>query len=206
MKVTVAKNAGFCFGVKRATESLENALDAREGGERIYTLGTLIHNETYNQSLADRGVGVTDMGSIEEIVRSACPQSPVKVFVRAHGIPKEDEAMLDAYAKSNPYFEYVDCTCPFVKKIHRIAAEHSSEENVFLLLGSKTHPEVVGIMSYFEYGKLVFDSAESLESILASEEWRKYSEKTPILAAQTVRTSKQEKLSDLIPFSAAPEP
>ena len=187
MKVTVAKNAGFCFGVKRATESLEKALEARADGERIYTLGTLIHNETYNQSLADRGVGITDMGSIEEIVRSACPQSPVKVFVRAHGIPKEDEQRLAEYTRLNPYFEYVDCTCPFVKKIHKIAAEHSSEENVFLLLGSKTHPEVVGIMSYFEYDKLVFDSAESLQEILASEEWKKYSKKTPILAAQTTQ-------------------
>ena len=187
MNVTVAKNAGFCFGVKRATESLEKTLKNKTEGERIYTLGTLIHNETYNQSLADRGVGVTDMDGLEEIARSACPQSPVKIFVRAHGIPKEDEMKLEAYTRSNPYFEYVDCTCPFVKKIHRIAAEHSSEENVFLLLGSRSHPEVVGIMSYFEYGKFVFDSAESLGKILDSEEWKKYAKKTPILAAQTTQ-------------------
>ena len=187
MKVTVAKTAGFCFGVKRATESLESALSCRKDGERIYTLGTLIHNETYNKSLADRGVGVTDIEGIRAIAESSCESSPVKVFVRAHGIPREDERMLAEYARQRPYFEYVDCTCPFVKKIHRIAAEHSSEENVFLLLGSASHPEVVGIMSYFDHDKFVFDSADKLCELLSSEEWKKYTKKTPILAAQTTQ-------------------
>ena len=187
MRVAVAKNAGFCFGVKRATESLERAIESRAEGERVYTLGTLIHNETYNKGLADRGVGVTDMDAMEAIAESACEKSPVKIFVRAHGIPKEDEIRLAKYQESNPFFSYVDCTCPFVKKIHKIAAENSAEENVFLLLGSKSHPEVVGIMSYFEYDKFVFDSAEALREIIASDDWKKHTKKTPILAAQTTQ-------------------
>ena len=198
MKVTVAETAGFCFGVKRATESLESALAGREKGERIYTLGTLIHNETYNKSLADRGVGVTDMEGVRAIAESADESSPVKVFVRAHGIPKEDEARLEGYAEANPYFQYVDCTCPFVKKIHRIAAEHSSDENVFLLLGSASHPEVVGIMSYFEYDKFVFDSAEKLCELLSSEKWKDYTKKTPILAAQTTQNLSEWKKTQQI--------
>ena len=55
-KITVASNAGFCFGVKRATDSLEAALQNAKRGERIFTLGHLIHNETYNDSLRRRGV------------------------------------------------------------------------------------------------------------------------------------------------------
>ena len=198
MKVTVAETAGFCFGVKRATESLESALAGQKKGERIYTLGTLIHNETYNKSLADRGVGVTDMEGVRAIAESADESSPVKVFVRAHGIPKEDEARLEGYAEANPYFQYVDCTCPFVKKIHRIAAEHSSDENVFLLLGSASHPEVVGIMSYFEYDKFVFDSAEKLCELLSSEKWKDYTKKTPILAAQTTQNLSEWKKTQQI--------
>ena len=54
--VTVSENAGFCFGVKRATDCLEDALKQAKSGERIYTLGHLIHNETYNESLRQRGV------------------------------------------------------------------------------------------------------------------------------------------------------
>ena len=144
MKVTVAKNAGFCFGVKRATDELEAALRGRREGERIYTLGTLIHNDTYNEWLFEQGARVTDISRIRDIAATACEDSPVTVFVRAHGIPCEDESVLESLSRENPFFTYRDCTCPFVKKIHRIASENSSPDNFFILLGSKTHPEVVG--------------------------------------------------------------
>ena len=166
MKVTVAKNAGFCFGVKRATDELEEALSKRRSGERIYTLGTLIHNDTYNEWLAKQGARVADISQIRDIAATACEQSPVTVFVRAHGIPLEDENVLIALSRSNPFFSYRDCTCPFVKKIHRIASENSSPDNFFILLGSKTHPEVVGIMSYFSYEKEVVSSADELELLI----------------------------------------
>ena len=134
MKIVVAKNAGFCFGVKRATDSLERAIANRRSGERIYTLGALIHNETYNKMLREQGVEVTDIGSVAELARSASEDSPVTVFIRAHGIPKEDEALLREAARNNPSFRYEDCTCPYVKKIHRIAESHSTPDNIFLLL------------------------------------------------------------------------
>ena len=116
MNVTVAKNAGFCFGVKRATDELEDALENKRVGEQIFTLGTLIHNDTYNQSLYQKGVRVTDILHISEIAKSACEEHPVVVFIRAHGIPKADEELLISLSKENKYFRYVDCTCPFVKK------------------------------------------------------------------------------------------
>ena len=187
MTVTVAKNAGFCFGVKRATDELEKALLDRQEGERIYTLGTLIHNETYNKSLYDRGVRIARIEDISDIAATADSNSPVTVFVRAHGIPREDEEKLLSHAKSNAYFKYVDCTCPFVKKIHRIADENSHPDNFFVLLGAADHPEVVGIMSYFDHDKFVANSSEEIRELVESLEPEKYSGKTPILAAQTTQ-------------------
>ncbi|MBO7309862.1 MAG: 4-hydroxy-3-methylbut-2-enyl diphosphate reductase [Clostridia bacterium] len=198
MKVTVARNAGFCFGVKRATDELEGALLGRSGKERIYTLGTLIHNETYNKWLAEQGAMVTDISQIPEIARSACEQSPVTVFVRAHGIPVEHETVLKGLAEENQYFKYRDCTCPFVKKIHRIASENSRPENFFILLGSASHPEVVGIMSYFAYDKAVVADAEELERLLRDKLLVECAQKVPILAAQTTQNLSEWKKSQEI--------
>ena len=184
--IEIAKNAGFCFGVKRATEELEHAI-AAETGERIYTLGQLIHNDTYNRQLEAAGVGVTSIEAIPSLVASATASSPVRVFVRAHGIPRQDEELLRAMTRVNPHFSYEDCTCPFVKKIHTIAVEHSSPEHLFVLIGHESHPEVVGIMSYFEYDKLVFESAAALEKAILEGVFEKYKGKTPILAAQTTQ-------------------
>jgi 4-hydroxy-3-methylbut-2-enyl diphosphate reductase len=187
MEITVAKNAGFCFGVKRATDSLEQRVADSNGKERIFTLGTLIHNGTYNSMLEQKGVRVCSIDEIEDLAKSSSEDSPVTVFIRAHGIPLEDENRLAALAKKHSYFHYVDCTCPFVKKIHNIAKEHSGEDTVFLLLGGKEHPEVVGIMSCFEGEKYVFGSADELEEALEKWLFVKIDNKTPILATQTTQ-------------------
>lgn len=187
MKITIAKNAGFCFGVKRATDKLEAAIAEARGGERIYTLGTLIHNETYNEMLQSKGVKVTDIEKVRELAESATESSPVTVFIRAHGIPREDEALLKSLAASNPNFRYVDCTCPYVKKIHNIAKKHSSEDNILLVFGKAEHPEVVGILSYFDYEKVTFSSAEELGELLQKGLFVKLTNKRPILVAQTTQ-------------------
>ena len=187
MSVTIAKNAGFCFGVKRATDRLEGALANKAEGERIYTLGTLIHNDTYNSRLAKMGVEVISIDQVAEIAKSATALSPVKVFVRAHGIPKEDDALLEKLSNENEFFSFEDCTCPYVKKIHKIAGENSKEENLFILLGAENHPEVVGIMSYFDFNKLVFENSQELENAIEEGSLEKFSNFTPVLAAQTTQ-------------------
>ncbi len=192
--IEIAKNAGFCFGVKRATDRLEAAI-AEGGNERIYTLGTLIHNESYNKGLERAGVRITSVAEIPALARTATKDSPVRVFVRAHGIPREDEALLRCMNEENPYFRYEDCTCPFVKKIHTIAAEHSTPDQLFVLLGQATHPEVVGIMSYFDYEKATFESASALEEAVKLGFFEKYRGKTPILAAQTTQNLNEWKKS-----------
>ncbi len=187
MEITVAKNAGFCFGVKRATDSLEEAIAQRRAGERIFTLGPLIHNETYNEQLAAKGVHICSLSDIEQIAAEATESAPARVFIRAHGIKKQDEAVLRRLSDENAYFSYVDCTCPFVKKIHRIAEKYSSEDNFFLLLGGAEHPEVVGIMSYFEHEKMTFSCAEELKKAIDGDLLVKINKKTVVLAAQTTQ-------------------
>ncbi|MBQ9086773.1 MAG: 4-hydroxy-3-methylbut-2-enyl diphosphate reductase [Clostridia bacterium] len=186
MKVEIAKNAGFCFGVKRATDRLEEAISAGRG-ERLYTLGTLIHNDVYNRQLSDRGVKIATVEEAPALAASATEQSPVRIFVRAHGIPKEDRLLLDRLCQEYSYFFYEDCTCPFVSKIHRIASEHSEEDKLFLLSGYASHPEVVGIMSHFDYDKLTFEDSEALKRAAESGVFEKYGKKEPILVAQTTQ-------------------
>ncbi|MBR2850192.1 MAG: 4-hydroxy-3-methylbut-2-enyl diphosphate reductase, partial [Clostridia bacterium] len=187
MEITVAKNAGFCFGVKRATDSLEAAIKSKSEGERIFTLGTLIHNDTYNAMLKDKGVRVTSIDEVRALSESASSDAPVTIFIRAHGIPKQDEALLSSLSEKNPYFRYFDCTCPFVKKIHNIAKQHSSEDNILLVLGGSEHPEVVGILSYFEHEKYVFADSGELEKAIENGLFVKLNNKTPILVAQTTQ-------------------
>ena len=198
MTVTIAKNAGFCFGVKRATDEIEKRIVENKRGERIYTIGTLIHNETYNKSLCDRGVSVTDVQGAVELAKTANETSPVTVFVRAHGIPLDDENILRELSESNPYFTYKDCTCPYVKKIHNIAKDNSADDNVFILLGGAEHPEVVGIMSYFEGEKYIVNSAVALKELLEGENGPKILQKLPILAAQTTQNLSEWKKSQEI--------
>ena len=187
MEITVAKNAGFCFGVKRATDSLEAAIERKSEGERIFTLGTLIHNDTYNAMLKDKGVRVTSIDEVRALSESASSDAPVTIFIRAHGIPKQDEALLSSLSEKNPHFRYFDCTCPFVKKIHNIAKQHSAEDNILLVLGGSEHPEVVGILSYFEHEKYVFADSGELERAIENGLFVKMNNKTPILVAQTTQ-------------------
>ena len=195
--IEIAKASGFCFGVKRATDALEAAI-GRKDGERIYTLGTIIHNNVYNKELETRGVRMTSISEVRKLAESATEESPVRVFVRAHGIPKGDEELLVSCKKEHPYFDFEDCTCPFVKKIHKIAAENSKEENLFILIGKASHPEVVGIMSYFDYDKLTFESSDALERAIAAGEFEKYAKKSPIMAAQTTQNLSEWKKSQKI--------
>ncbi|MBQ8440135.1 MAG: 4-hydroxy-3-methylbut-2-enyl diphosphate reductase [Clostridia bacterium] len=186
-KITVAQNAGFCFGVKRATDSLENALQNAKTGERIYTLGHLIHNEAYNEAMEKRGVRAISHADIESVASSADAEHPVLVLVRAHGCTRETTTLLERLSSGNPHFRWIDCTCPYVKKIHKIAAETDVENQCFILIGAKDHPEVIGIMSCFEGEKYVFSSPEELESSLSQWDTDKLHKKTPVMVAQTTQ-------------------
>ena len=131
MKIILAKSAGFCFGVKRATSM---AFDSADSHERICSLGPIIHSPQLVKKLEEKGVSV--VGRVEDIHEGA-------VIVRSHGITAEE--MADLATKG---LEVVDATCPFVKKAQDHAALLSSEGYVVVLVGEEEHPEVQGIVSY----------------------------------------------------------
>lgn len=197
-EIIVAKNAGFCFGVARATQAVEKEMASHSAGERIFTLGRLIHNETYTARLAAGGVSVIGVADLERLSAEASLTSPVKIFVRAHGMTAETEALLTRLSAENPYFSFVDCTCSFVKKIHRICAEHEEariaarkaegkDDRFLAVLGSADHPEVVGFLSRFTGKKVVFSNAAEAEAILRQDPSLTDGSMTPVLVAQTTQ-------------------
>ena len=94
-EIIVAKNAGFCPGVRAATDRLAARIRARRPGERIFTLGHLIHNEQYNRMLEEQGVSAVTEGELPRLAEEATTDAPVTVFIRAHGIPLEVETLLE---------------------------------------------------------------------------------------------------------------
>ena len=188
-EVIVARGAGFCPGVRAAAERLARRMASRAPGERIVTLGHLIHNEDYNRSLAEQGVVAVTADELESLAARASEGEPVTVFIRAHGITKSTREQLMELSRKNPHFGFVDCTCTFVEKIHRIAAEKNKDAGacVFLCVGSEKHPEVEGFMSAFEGEKYVFSKAEELQAFLEDKNRPDFSSKVPVMVAQTTQ-------------------
>ena len=181
MSVTVASLAGFCFGVSRAVDTVEAAI--AEGGT-ICTLGKLIHNPSFIRDLGARGVRVIDASNIETVAELASESNPTVVCTRAHGITAElDERLLELSA-GNPHFTVRDCTCPYVKKIHKIARDETGEDTVLCVLGDETHPEVQGIVSYARCEYIVAPTARELEEKMTFVD---FSQKRPVLVAQTTQ-------------------
>jgi len=153
MKVTVAESAGFCFGVNRAVELVEQAAKA---GEQVCTLGPIIHNRHAVDHFAKMGVRVIE--SPEEALRGQT------VIIRSHGVTKAvNEQLLASGAK------VVDATCPFVKRIHGIVERASQEGRLPIIIGTPDHPEVVGIAGWCENCK-IFSSVEALENWVKTEQ------------------------------------
>ena len=164
MKITTAKTAGFCFGVKRAVDLTYNL--AKEG-KKVATLGELIHNKQLVADLEKQGVITLENTEIPE---------GYEVVIRSHGIQKSVYDSLSAKGVITH-----DATCPYVKKIHRIAEKNSADGKILLVMGDENHPEVQGIVSYCsEY--YVFNNPEQLENWLNQGE---NSQKSVALVAQT---------------------
>lgn len=135
MEIVLAKSAGFCFGVKRATQM---AFEASEEQEHICSLGPIIHSPQVVEKLAEKGVEVVDQ--VKDIPEGA-------VVIRSHGVAaKEMRDILDRD------LTVVDATCPFVKKAQEYAARMSTEGYTVIIVGEAEHPEVQGIVSYAESG------------------------------------------------------
>jgi 4-hydroxy-3-methylbut-2-enyl diphosphate reductase len=150
-EITVAKSAGFCFGVNRAVKIAFDVAESKNGG---CTLGPIIHNKEMVKELSDKGVVSVD--SLDEI------GGRQPVIIRSHGVKRS------VYEKlSEMGVEYIDATCPFVSKIHRIVYEMSSQGYTILIAGDENHPEVQGILSNCVSRYYIFQNETDLENIVS---------------------------------------
>ncbi|MCI9414084.1 MAG: bifunctional 4-hydroxy-3-methylbut-2-enyl diphosphate reductase/30S ribosomal protein S1 [Clostridiales bacterium] len=155
MEILLAHSAGFCFGVSKAVARVNELLDE---GRTVYTLGPIIHNPQLVDQLARRGVRIAQ--TPDEV-----PEGAVLV-IRSHGVPRDTVE----HIRELPV-EMCDATCPFVSKIHRIAAEQSAKGALLLIAGDHRHPEVIGIRGHCSGPSVVFSSAEELSKEIEKGEW-----------------------------------
>ena len=181
MEVNVAKTAGFCFGVKRAVDQVYEQTE-KENGKKIYTYGPIIHNEEVVKDLRSRGVEV--IHSEEEL--AALTEGIV--IIRSHGVPKRIYDLLEERK-----LQYVDATCPFVKKIHNIVKKASEEGSHVIIIGNPEHPEVQGIMGWSLLPVIVIQDAEEAEQLSLPEE-----QKICIVSQTTFNYNKFKDLVEII--------
>ncbi|MEG2597046.1 MAG: bifunctional 4-hydroxy-3-methylbut-2-enyl diphosphate reductase/30S ribosomal protein S1 [Oscillospiraceae bacterium] len=169
--ITLAKSAGFCFGVNRA---VDKAFALAKDHANAVTLGPIIHNPQIVKRLSK--LHISPVSSVTEIA----PEQAV--IIRSHGVSRSTYEELEGH-------EIIDCTCPFVAKIHRIVAEESAAGKTILIAGNKDHPEVVGIQGHCSGDVFVFETSKELMEIFNK---LKKKEEQPL--AIVVQTTFQEEL------------
>ena len=182
MEVILAKSAGFCFGVKRAVDTVYQQAEKKD--RKIYTYGPIIHNEEVVNDLNQKGVQVIE--SREELKK--CGDGTV--IIRSHGVGKEIYDLLETEK-----IPYVDATCPFVLKIHRLVEKYSKENYHVVIIGNGDHPEVQGIRGW---------SSNQRETTVISnqEEAQNFSLKVPkkicVVSQTTFNNKKFKELVEII--------
>lgn len=182
VNITLAKSAGFCFGVDRAVRLVYEELGK---GGKVCTLGPIIHNQNVVDDLEKRGVRI--INSISEI------QPDERVIIRSHGVGK---SVYDEIAEKGN--EFIDATCPFVAKIHKIVREKSSEDYEIMIAGDSTHPEVEGIVGHCLKKPVVFsDEIELQKFFKKNSEFLK--KKVAIVAQTTYNIIRWRLCLDMLP-------
>ena len=176
MEVVVAKSAGFCFGVKRAVETVYAEV---EKGKKIYTYGPIIHNEEVVRDLEEKGVTVLES---EEELKALTEGT---VIIRSHGVEKRIQQMIE-----DKGLECIDATCPFVKRIHRIVNEAGKDGKEVIIAGNPGHPEVEGIVGWSDA------KATILESLEEADKFEKKTDSEICLVSQT--TFNYKKFQDIV--------
>ena len=155
MEVILAKTAGFCFGVKRAVDTVYDQV----GSGDVYTFGPIIHNEEVINDLKEKGVQIIE--SKEDLEKLG----EGTVVIRSHGVEKSIYDLIE-----DKSLKLVDATCPFVKKIHNIVDKDSRAGNQIIIIGNKDHPEVEGICGWCNTQPIVLESLEEAENLTLLEE------------------------------------
>nr|WP_031420125.1 bifunctional 4-hydroxy-3-methylbut-2-enyl diphosphate reductase/30S ribosomal protein S1 [Lachnoclostridium phytofermentans] len=185
MKITLAKTAGFCFGVKRAVDKVYEEIS---NGKEVYTYGPIIHNDEVVKDLENRGVKV--IHSLDELKKL----DKGTIVIRSHGVPKSVlDQIKEIEGEQGTSFEIVDATCPYVLKIHRIVKEQSELGRQVIVIGDKEHPEVAGIIGWCKNPAIVVGNAEEAEKIQLSSE-----QKVCIVAQTTFNYKNFQELVEII--------
>ena len=180
MEVILAKSAGFCFGVKRAVDTVYEQTGTRG---KIYTYGPIIHNEEVIKDLRSHGVEVLND---EEELKTADADV---VVIRSHGVAKYIYDIMEERG-----ITCVDATCPFVKKIHKIVAEKSAEGSYIVIVGNGEHPEVQGIRGWAGEQVTVVQTPEDAERFELPDK----DQKVCIVAQTTFNYNKFKELVEII--------
>ena len=152
MEIRTAKSAGFCFGVRRAVDTVYR--QAAEKSQPVYTYGPIIHNEAVVKDLEEKGVRIVET---KEQLKN-CKGGTV--IIRSHGVSRE----IYDFLKENG-IDYVDATCPFVLKIHRLVEKYTEDGYHILIIGDSSHPEVEGIKGWGDESRttVISDAKEAEE-------------------------------------------
>lgn len=175
MSITVAKSAGFCFGVNRAINIVNSLLDKNV---KVSTLGPIIHNMEVVNELESRGCKAVE--NIDEVENGAT------LVIRSHGVPKY---VIDKLVENG--VKYEDATCPFVKKIHNIVANPDNKDGIVLIAGNSVHPEVEGIIGHCSTECHTFKNSEEIDEIYSN--ILKTNNKQVFVVAQTTFDTKEWK-------------
>lgn len=185
MPVTVAKTAGFCFGVRRAVDTVYRQLEesCRTESPKLYTLGEIIHNPQVVEELNDLGaVAVEQLPELLTLEQT----EKVPVIIRSHGVP---HSVYEAFEENG--IPYVDATCPYVRQIQKIVADQP-QDTLVLVAGDAKHPEVKGIIGHCNATFVTFESAEELQKI--TENSPNLAKMNSVMVAQTTfNTSEWQK-------------
>lgn len=183
MKIEKAAVLGFCFGVRRAVEIAEQALE-NNSNKKVYSLGPLIHNEIVLKNLESKGLIISDENDIENIEEKSL------VIIRAHGV---GPAVINKLKEKN--CEVVDATCPRVKASQKMVQQYTSNNDYVILTGDKNHGEVIGIAGYADKNFIQIQNKTEAEKINIQN-----SEKINInlLSQTTYSITEFEEIKDLI--------
>lgn len=155
MEIILAKTAGFCFGVDKAIKKVNESLEKTP----LYTYGPIIHNHQVVEDFENKGVKViNDLSELEQLEKGT-------IIIRSHGVGRKEIEAMKYYN-----FDIIDSTCPYVKRIHDIVLAASSSGQHIIIIGSKDHPEVIGIKGWSETPTIIIEEIEQIKQLHLNQE------------------------------------
>ena len=192
MEVKLAEYMGFCFGVKRAVDTVYEQI---KNGKTIYTYGSIVNNEEVVRDLAEKGVRVletreelTELSEVGQEAGGSGAASPASVIIRAHGVPEEIFTILQ-----EKHLECIDATCPFVRRIQKKAEEESRKGKHIVIVGNAGHPEVEGIIGWCRGPVTVIKNEEEARKFQLSQ-----GKKVCVLAQTTFNYNKFQGIVEIL--------